>query len=176
MADSTSVAFARDEDPARRQQSSSSSTGQEQSSQTIVVHPQRQRSNPLWRWPYALTTAGLAILLAPLAWWLQAEAPIDPTDYALRTRRILKTTPLIDGHNDLPWILRVELHNRLHDENKKFDPYQRLLGHTDITRMREGMVGGQFWSVYVHCDESQIHFEDPSVSVLRRLALGYRSD
>lgn len=30
--------------------------------------------------------------------------------------------------------------------------------------MREGMVGGQFWSVYVHCDAQQKHFEDPSVS------------
>jgi membrane dipeptidase len=75
---------------------------------------------------------------------------------------VLETTPLIDGHNDLPWLLRVELHNRIRDE--RFDPRQKLLGHTDISRMRQGMVGGQFWSVYVHCDDAQKHFEDPSVS------------
>ena len=30
--------------------------------------------------------------------------------------------------------------------------------------MREGMVGGQFWSVYVDCDyKNQKHFDDPTV-------------
>lgn len=69
---------------------------------------------------------------------------------------------LIDGHNDLPWQLRIELHNRIYDGNVDFT--KKLLGHTDIQRMRQGMVGGQFWSVYVDCDINQQHFEDPSVS------------
>ena len=165
MAEPTSsVATSSHNQESVQQQDPSSSMVQELDSRAVVVHPLRQQTHPLWRWPYALATAGLAILLSPFAWWSQAESPIDPTNYALRTERILKTTPLIDGHNDLPWMIRVELHNRLRDESKKFDPHQRLLGHTDITRMREGMVGGQFWSVYVHCDASQKHFEDPSVS------------
>lgn len=70
---------------------------------------------------------------------------------------------LIDGHNDLPWQLRIELHNRIHDG--RIDLTKRLLGHTDLLRMREGMVGGQFWSVYVDCDVQQKHFDDPSVSL-----------
>lgn len=164
MANQTQIAVDRGQIPSQQSEGSTSTSREETGSQAIVVHPQRQHGNALWRWPYVFATAGLAILLSPFAWWSQAESPIDPTNYALRTQRVLKTTPLIDGHNDLPWILRVELHNRLHDETKKFDPYQRLLGHTDITRMKEGMVGGQFWSVYVHCDASQKHFEDPSVS------------
>lgn len=69
---------------------------------------------------------------------------------------------LIDGHNDLPWQLRIELQNRIYDN--KVDLTQRLLGHTDLLRMRQGQVGGQFWSVYVDCDVAQKHFEDPSVS------------
>lgn len=69
---------------------------------------------------------------------------------------------LIDGHNDLPWQLRIELHNRIYDNQVDFET--RLLGHTDLQRMKAGQVGGQFWSVYVECDLNQQHFEDPSVS------------
>lgn len=69
---------------------------------------------------------------------------------------------LIDGHNDLPWQLRLELHNRLY--GGQVDLSKRLLGHTDLLRMREGQVGAQFWSVYVDCDVNQNHWDDPSVS------------
>ncbi|GAM41910.1 hypothetical protein TCE0_042r15407 [Talaromyces pinophilus] len=113
----------------------------------LIVHPQR-----------------LAVLFAPFtavaSWLIPGEAPINPGDYALRTRRVLKSTPLIDGHNDLPWLLRIELQNRIYDG--RFDPTQRLLGHTDINRMKQGLMGGQFWSVHVHCDKAQKHFDDPS--------------
>jgi membrane dipeptidase len=59
---------------------------------------------------------------------------------------MLSRFPLIDGHNDLPWVIR-----------EKFDrdpAGARLTGHvsgadTDIPRLVEGGVGGQFWSVYV---------------------------
>lgn len=109
---------------------------------------------------------GFAILIAPFAWISSSESPIDPTNYALRTKRVLETTPLIDGHNDLPWLLRVELHNKIRETKPSF---QRLLGHTDITRMRQDMMGGQFWSVYVECDAADKHFEDPSVCICIQL-------
>ncbi len=62
------------------------------------------------------------------------------------TRAMLSRFPLIDGHNDLPWEIR---------EKYGSDPVAAgLLGrvpdtHTDIPRLVEGGVGGQFWSVYV---------------------------
>jgi membrane dipeptidase len=130
----------------------------------LIVHAQR-RSSRIWNWRYALGIAGLAVFFAPFttaaSWLMPVEVPIDPSDYALRTRRVLKSTPLIDGHNDLPWLLRIELQNRIYDG--RFDPTQRLLGHTDINRMKQGLMGGQFWSVHVHCDKTQKHFDDPSV-------------
>ncbi|XXG94999.1 hypothetical protein Hte_001259 [Hypoxylon texense] len=130
----------------------------------LIIHPQVSQYGWLRSWRGALVTASFAILIAPFtslgSWLSPAGAPIDPTNYALRTKRVLETTPLIDGHNDFPWLLRVELHNRIYDG--KFDPNQRLLGHTDINRMRQGMMGGQFWSVHVKCDAAQKHFEDPS--------------
>ena len=62
------------------------------------------------------------------------------------TRAMLSRFPLIDGHNDLPWEIR---------EKFALDPAAaaltgRVVGtHTDIPRLVEGGVGGQFWSVYV---------------------------
>jgi membrane dipeptidase len=130
-------------------------------SSAVIVQPVSRGTNRSWAYTFAVL--GLAFLATPFSLLSTSlgRAPIDPTDYALRTKRVLETTPLIDGHNDLPWLLRVELHNRIRDE--KFDPRRKLLGHTDIARMRQGMMGGQFWSVYVHCDAAQEHFDDPSV-------------
>ncbi|KAI1385684.1 membrane dipeptidase-domain-containing protein [Hypoxylon trugodes] len=127
---------------------------------SLVVHSQTQNSGFFSRFRYHIFAAGFAFLLSPLAFIWPGQSPIDPTNYAERTRRVLKSTPLIDGHNDLPWQLRIELHNRIYDG--KVDFTKRLLGHTDIQRMRTGMVGGQFWSIYVDCDTQQQHFEDPS--------------
>ena len=62
------------------------------------------------------------------------------------TRAMLSRFPLIDGNNDLPWEIR---------EKFALDPAAagltgRVAGtHTDIPRLVEGGVGGQFWSVYV---------------------------
>ena len=62
------------------------------------------------------------------------------------TRAMLSRFPLIDGHNDLPWELR-ELYG---SDLSAADLTERLPNtHTDIPRLVEGGVGGQFWSVYV---------------------------
>jgi membrane dipeptidase len=65
-------------------------------------------------------------------------------------RRVLATTPLVDGHNDLPWAIRV--HGEAPRDVDAYDLRERAPGHTDIRRLREGMVGAQFWSVYVPPD------------------------
>ena len=63
-----------------------------------------------------------------------------------RARTVLASSPLVDGHNDLPWAMRFLAGYDL----EKRDPGQRLEGtHTDVPRLREGGVGAQFWSVYV---------------------------
>ncbi|PMD38578.1 hypothetical protein L207DRAFT_568196 [Hyaloscypha variabilis F] len=78
-----------------------------------------------------------------------SPSPIDPKNYALRAERILSQTPLIDGHNDLPHIIQIELYGKMTDG--KFNFNDKLLGHTDVQRMRKGQMGGQFWSVFVEC-------------------------
>lgn len=58
-------------------------------------------------------------LAAFFAYSQNAAVHISQDDYAARTEMVLRTTPLIDGHNDLPFLLRLELHNQIYD-NKSF--------------------------------------------------------
>ncbi|KAK7757286.1 hypothetical protein SLS62_000836 [Diatrype stigma] len=93
--------------------------------------------------------------------------PIDPSDFAARAERILRTTPLIDGHNDLPYLLRLELQNKIYD-NETFTFRQNLTSHTDLARLQQGRVGGQFWSVFVECPDNAdaaLSADDPTHSV-----------
>jgi membrane dipeptidase len=70
-----------------------------------------------------------------------------------RAQALLKATPLVDGHNDLPWALRqlpeVDETRSAAFEVDLEQPQPRL--HTDFPRLRAGGVGMQFWSVYVPC-------------------------
>ena len=64
-----------------------------------------------------------------------------------RARAALTRTPVFDGHNDLPWVIRQ-------DRQARGDVFAYDLtrvherGDTDIPRLREGMVGAQFWSAF----------------------------
>ncbi|HVN44069.1 MAG TPA: dipeptidase [Steroidobacteraceae bacterium] len=72
-----------------------------------------------------------------------------------RIDRVLTQTPLVDGHNDLPW----EIRERFGGDVSKIDlrgdtaalaaPAGSPPLMTDIPRLRRGRVGAQFWSVYI---------------------------
>ncbi|MDQ0991295.1 dipeptidase [Streptomyces sp. V3I7] len=65
-------------------------------------------------------------------------------------RELLRSFPVVDGHNDLPWALREQVRYDLDARDIATD--QRAHLHTDLARMREGGVGAQYWSVYVRSD------------------------
>jgi membrane dipeptidase len=65
-------------------------------------------------------------------------------------RRVLAAHPVIDGHNDLPWTIRE--YAKAPRDVVAYDLRSRTPGDTDLERLREGGVGGQFWSVYVPGD------------------------
>ena len=67
-----------------------------------------------------------------------------------RAREVLRRAPLIDGHNDLLWELRKRVALRPRRSSTSPEPQPELM--TDLRRLREGAVGGQFWSVYVPSD------------------------
>ncbi|MGH7561250.1 MAG: dipeptidase [Gemmatimonadales bacterium] len=73
-----------------------------------------------------------------------AQAPADPLALA---RRALRLSPIVDGHNDLPWRIREDTVAR--GDPERYDLRGRAPGHTDLARLRRGMVGAQFWSIYV---------------------------
>jgi hypothetical protein len=45
------------------------------------------------------------------------------------------------------------------------------LSQTDLKKLREGLVGGQFWSVYIHCPDpsEKLDLDDPTVCSLHPL-------
>ncbi|HZJ00610.1 MAG TPA: dipeptidase [Gemmatimonadaceae bacterium] len=64
-----------------------------------------------------------------------------------RARKILASTPLIDGHNDLAWAIREDSTAPM--DVGAYDLRKRTKGHTDLERLKKGMIAGQFWSIYV---------------------------
>jgi membrane dipeptidase len=74
--------------------------------------------------------------------------------------------PVLDGHNDLPWQLRI----RGADSDLGVD--QSAIGlHTDLPRLRRGGVAGQFWSVYV---PSSMAEPDAVIATLEQIDLVHR--
>jgi membrane dipeptidase len=76
----------------------------------------------------------------------QDAASCDVEGNALaQAKAILKSTPLIDGHNDLPWVIREEAGGDV----LSYDLASDRRRDTDIPKLREGLVGAQFWSVWI---------------------------
>ncbi|XP_073321136.1 dipeptidase 1 [Pagrus major] len=74
------------------------------------------------------------------------SAAEDP--HMARALKLMSETPLIDGHNDLPWQLRKQFNNQLN----KVDLNTLDTTHTNIPKIKQGKLGAQFWSAYVPCD------------------------
>ncbi len=97
-----------------------------------------------------------------------------------RIDRILAATPLIDGHNDLPWEIR-----------EKYDFWRKPLDlgadtstlparlQTDIPRLRRGRLGAQFWSVWIPGDKKgaeAIQMTLEEIDIVHRMAERYPND
>jgi membrane dipeptidase len=124
----------------------------QESNQAVVLSGAAAASRSRRGWLFGIGTLGIllaSVLINPWTAPQDAPAPIDPTDYAARTKHVLSTTPLIDGHNDLPYLIRNELKHQIY--NEKFTFNTGLLSNTDRQKVRDGMLGGQFWSCYIHC-------------------------
>jgi membrane dipeptidase len=82
-------------------------------------------------------------------------AALGAVDYHHRVEQVLQRTPLVDGHNDLPWEIRDRFKSDLAAVDLKADTAHLPLSDgqsalmTDIPRLRAGYVGGQFWSVWI---------------------------
>lgn len=97
--------------------------------------------------PYRLfLLCSLLFALCNLARAEQAAASCDVEGAALtEARALLQSTPLIDGHNDLPWVIREEAGGDV----LAYDLTRHTERDTDIAKLRAGLLGAQFWSVWV---------------------------
>lgn len=90
----------------------------------------------------------------------------------------LKRAPVFDGHNDVPWGLRMRVRNMINDFDFG-DTSGKAAMHTDLARLREGRVGAQFWSVFVpsNSDEPRaIRQTIEQIDVIKRLVARYPKD
>ncbi|MBU3079514.1 dipeptidase [Sphingomonas quercus] len=119
-------------------------------------------------------------LISALALVAGLGTPAQAQDYAARVQRILKATPLIDGHNDWPEVL----HEREGEKRWTKDLRQGLDKdpvpyNTDIARLRRGMVGGQFWSVYVSANlpgKEQVEQTLDQIDLVKNIVARYPND
>jgi membrane dipeptidase len=97
-------------------------------------------------------------------------------DYRLQAIQILKTVPLVDGHNDIPDAIR----GRGGVDSVDFSATQLGL-MTDIPKLRDGHVGAQFWAAYVpvttmHEGEHPAVYALEQIDLVRRLCARYPRD
>lgn len=95
----------------------------------------------MFKSPIKVLLLGIALLPC----WQSAFADHHADSYLEQARAILAKAPLVDGHNDLPMVIRDELGGDVEGH----DITVAASHDTDIPRLRAGGVGAQFWSVYV---------------------------
>lgn len=94
-----------------------------------------------------------------------------------RAKTLLDSAVLADGHNDLPWALRLKggPDPVAAVSSADLTAHQPDL-HTDLPKLREGRLGLQFWSVYVPCGftgDSAVTAVLEQVEVVHQLAARY---
>jgi membrane dipeptidase len=122
---------------------------------------------------------GFALLLLGVSLAARAD------DYQRRVEQILLRTPLIDGHNDLPWEIRDRFKGDLAAVDLRSDtahlpaPEGAAPLMTDIPRLRAGRVGGQFWSVWIPTETKGFEAVQTTLEqmdLVKRMAERYPAD
>jgi membrane dipeptidase len=118
------------------------------------------------------------MLCLPLTAWA-AE------DYQHRVEQVLLQTPLIDGHNDLPWEIRERFKSDVAVVGLAADTRHLPLEAgqaalmTDIPRLRAGHVGAQFWSVWIPVGTpgfEAVQMTLEQIDLVKRMSAQYPAD
>jgi membrane dipeptidase len=102
---------------------------------------------------------------------LRGESAADPLVHA---RAVLESTPIFDGHNDLPWEIRVSETAPM--DVAAYDLTAPVPGHTNLALMKAGGVGAQFWSVYIpgeYADSGFARLQLEQIDIARRMIERY---
>ncbi len=120
-----------------------------------------------------LIAAAFAVVAAPAG-----AQQIDPKTQA-RIDRILKATPLIDGHNDIAEQLAENYKRTVAGVGSGTDEWKPKPLMTDMARLHAGRVGGQFWSVYIDgtiTGDAAIRETLLQIDIVRRMIEAYPKD
>ncbi len=83
-----------------------------------------------------------------------APSANDQDDFLRRALDLLDRVPMIDGHNDLPWVIRNDATAK--GDVRHYDiAHRRNDGDTDIPRLRDGKVAAQVWAAFVPSEVAQ---------------------
>ncbi len=98
----------------------------------------------------------------------------EEDDPALRrARAVLRKAPLVDGHNDTPWLVRETAGGDV----SRYDLRRRTPHETDIPRLRQGQVAAQFWSVWIpSVDSGSARLQLEQIELARRMIAAYPDD
>jgi len=94
-----------------------------------------------------LERLGAALLSGLLLLGIATASRADEDAALTHARKLLQSTILVDGHNDLPWAVRTN--KEAPGDVKAYDLRKPTSGQTDFARLKLGGVGAQFWSVYI---------------------------
>src|SRR3982751_4219018 len=125
-----------------------------------------------------MTSKATLLLAAAMLFATPALAqPIGPAVQA-RIDRILKGTPLIDGHNDIAEQLREHYNLSIEGLASGTDRREHPL-MTDMARLHQGRVGAQFWSVYIPSEvtgDLAIRDTIEQIDIVKRMVKAYPND
>jgi len=130
-------------------------------------------------WVRVAAATGLAVATlggAPLT-ALPAQGTASDDAPLRRAQALLREVGLVDTHNDLPWVLRLDPTHPM--DLTARDLRARGAGDTDLPKLRDGGVGTQFWSVYVPSDLSPLNAmraQLEQIDLTRRLIARYPRD
>jgi membrane dipeptidase len=94
-----------------------------------------------------------------------------------RVERVLAKTPVIDGHNDLPWEIRenYDFWRAPLDLEADTSTLEKRL-QTDLPRMKKGGMGAQFWSVWIPAElkgDEAIRVTLEQIDIVHRMVARY---
>ncbi|XP_029065187.1 dipeptidase 3 isoform X1 [Monodon monoceros] len=89
-----------------------------------------------------------------------------------RARALMRDFRLVDGYNHLPLFLKQHFRNELQEGNLR----NFSLGQTSLDKLRDGLVGAQFWSAYAPChtqDQDAVRLTLEQIDLIRRVCASY---
>jgi membrane dipeptidase len=113
------------------------------------------------------------VLVAALAAGSSSPSAAADEDAALRhARALLRKVPLVDGHNDTPWLIREDATSR--GDVQRYDLRQPGRHETDLARLRAGGLSAQFWSVWIpSAKEGSARMQLEQIDIARRMVAAY---